>query len=52
MGGCTGRAASTLTRVAGGVFAFAIIGLGVPIFSVLMRYNLVSGGFGRRRRRR
>ena len=44
----TGRAASTLTRVAGGVFAFAIIGLGVPIFSVLMRYNLVSGGLGRR----
>ena len=27
-----------------GVFAFAIIGLGVPVYCVLMRYNLRAGG--------
>lgn len=30
-------------RLAGGLFAWAIIGLGVPVFAVLMRYNLLSG---------
>ena len=40
----TCRHASLFTRVCGGAFAFAIIGLGIPIFCVLMRYNLVSGG--------
>lgn len=32
-----------LSRVCGGIFAYTIIGLGIPIFCVLMRYNLVSG---------
>ncbi|KAJ1453515.1 hypothetical protein M885DRAFT_443632 [Pelagophyceae sp. CCMP2097] len=33
-----------VTRLCGGVFAYGIIGLGIPIFCVLMRYNLVAGG--------
>lgn len=41
----TSPRAGWLTRVSGGVFAFGIIGLGVPIFCVLMRYNLGAGGF-------
>jgi hypothetical protein len=35
---------STHTRIAAGSFGFLIIGLGVPIFCILMRYNLVVGG--------
>lgn len=32
------------TRFAAASFGFLIIGLGVPIFCILMRYNLVVGG--------
>jgi hypothetical protein len=32
------------TRVCATLFGVAIIGFGIPIFCVLMRYNLVSGG--------
>eukprot|EP00629_Pelagomonadales_sp_RCC1024_P006077 CAMPEP_0119285398 /NCGR_PEP_ID=MMETSP1329-20130426/32103_1 /TAXON_ID=114041 /ORGANISM="Genus nov. species nov., Strain RCC1024" /LENGTH=455 /DNA_ID=CAMNT_0007286109 /DNA_START=119 /DNA_END=1483 /DNA_ORIENTATION=- len=31
-------------RAGTGLFAYAILGLGVPVFCVLMRYNLVAGG--------
>jgi hypothetical protein len=33
------------TRLCGIFFGVLIIGLGVPIFCVIMRYNLVNGGF-------
>ena len=33
-----------LSRVCGGIFALAIVGFGIPVFCVLMRYNLVAGG--------
>ena len=33
------------TRLCGILFGVLIIGLGVPIFCVIMRYNLVNGGF-------
>lgn len=37
-------AVGPLTRVCALLFGVAIIGLGIPIFCVLMRYNLVLGG--------
>jgi amino acid permease len=40
----TSTLAPTSVRFGGGVFAFAIIGLGVPVYCVLMRYNLRAGG--------
>lgn len=40
----TSSLAPTSVRLGGGVFAFAIIGLGVPVYCVLMRYNLRAGG--------
>ena len=40
----TSSLAPTSVRFGGGVFAFAIIGLGVPVYCVLMRYNLRAGG--------
>ncbi|KAJ8609829.1 hypothetical protein CTAYLR_008135 [Chrysophaeum taylorii] len=39
----TAPSATFVTRICGGLFAYAIIGLGIPIFCVLMRYNLVAG---------
>jgi hypothetical protein len=32
------------TRLAALLFGVAIIGLGIPVFCILMRYNLVVGG--------
>ena len=40
----TSSLAPTSVRLGGGIFAFAIIGLGVPVYCVLMRYNLRAGG--------
>ena len=40
----TSSLAPTSVRFGGGIFAFAIIGLGVPVYCVLMRYNLRAGG--------
>jgi len=40
----TAAEAPVTVRMGGGLFAFFIIGLGVPVFCVLMRYNLVAGG--------
>ena len=37
-------ASGPLTRVCALLFGVAIIGLGIPIFCILMRYNLVVGG--------
>uniref|UniRef100_A0A7S2D668 Uncharacterized protein n=1 Tax=Octactis speculum TaxID=3111310 RepID=A0A7S2D668_9STRA len=37
-------ASDPVTQVCAGLFGIMIIGLGIPIFCVLMRYNLVVGG--------
>ena len=40
----TSRAVGSTVRLSALLFGVAIIGLGIPIFCILMRYNLVVGG--------
>merc|ERR1712008_214593 len=37
---------SPVTRICSYLFGVLVIGMGIPVFCIVMRYNLVVGGFG------